>query len=169
LSSDIYYFAFGSNLNHCRLHQRIGEYKKVGIGYLADHKLAFNKCGGDGSGKCTVVLSAGNSVWGMICQINLMQKQQLDFFEGVGHGYDAVNMDVYIKDKTVNAILYQAMLDYHDDGLHPFDWYKDFVLSGAKGHQLPAEHVKMIGDVTSIKDPDIQRRELNQRILEGIY
>ncbi len=169
LNQDICYFAFGSNLNHYRLHQRIGDYRKVGIGYLADHKLAFNKRGGDDSGKCTVISSPENKVWGVICRITREQKEQLDYFEGVGHGYDAVIKKIATSGKIIDAVLYQAQLDAMDDGLMPFDWYKEFVLTGAKYHRLPDEHIKTIDQVVTIADADLARVELNRKILSGIY
>ena len=149
MSEHVFYFAFGSNLNHYRLHQRIGDYQHIGIGYLADHQLVFNKCGGDGSGKCTVIENTGYKVWGAICQLDFAQKEKLDFFEGVGHGYNAVLKDILTEDQTIEALLYQAQIDAMDDGLVPFDWYKEFVLTGARCHQLPEKHIQIIESVSA--------------------
>lgn len=169
LIQNIYYFAFGSNLNHYRLHQRIGDYQTFGIGYLDNHKLVFNKRGGDDSGKCTVTASISDKVWGVVCQLNLEQKQKLDYFEGVGHGYDAIIKNIITLEKTIETVLYQAQLDATDDGLSPFDWYKDFVLTGANSHRLPAQHIEMIENVASIKDPDLKRVHTNKMIIQGNY
>ena len=169
LIQNIYYFAFGSNLNHYRLHQRIGDYGTVGIGYLPDHKLAFNKRGGDDSGKCTVTASVSDKVWGAVCQLSLEQKKKLDYFEGVGHGYDAITTKIITHEKTVDAVLYQAQLDAMDDGLVPFDWYKEFVLTGAKYHNLPEEYILRIEKIKVITDPNINRVQLNLNILNGQY
>ncbi len=165
----MFYFAFGSNLNHHRLHQRIGDYEQIGIGYLAGHKLVFNKCGGDGSGKCTVVENQDHDVWGTICQLNTEQKLKLDYFEGVGHGYNVVFKNIVMQDQTIKALLYQAQLDAMDDGLAPFDWYKEFVLTGARHHRFPDEYVKIIDSVVAIPDQDPVRAKLNKEILNGIY
>ncbi len=169
LSQTVFYFAFGSNLNHYRLHQRVGDYQHVGIGYLADHQLVFNKCGGDGSGKCTVIENTGHKVWGAICQLDFEQKDKLDYFEGVGHGYDAVFKKILIGNKTIQALLYQAQLDAMDNGLAPFHWYKDFVLTGAKYHRLPGEYIQTIESISSIPDQDKTRAQLNFDILNGVY
>ena len=169
LSQTIYYFAFGSNLNHYRLHQRVGDYEHIGVGFLPDHQLVFNKCGGDGSGKCTVIENIGHKVWGAICQLDLKQKDKLDYYEGVGHGYDAVFKNIVMQDQNMDALLYQAQLDAMDDGLAPFHWYKEFVLSGAKYHQLPNHYIGYLQQFESVQDPNQQRNQVNEDILNGHY
>ena len=169
MSDRINYFAFGSNLNHYRLHQRIGDFDTLGIACLRQHQLVFHKQGGDQSGKCTVVSHSDHDVWGVIYGINPEQKQKLDYFEGVGHGYSAVYYDLHHSGKIVNALLYQAQLDAMDEGLLPFDWYKAYVLTGAEYHRLPADHIKYIELTPSINDPDKQRSTDNSKILNGVY
>ena len=169
MTCHINYFAFGSNLNHFRLHQRIGDFEILGIACLTQHQLVFHKQGADQSGKCTVVPHFSHDVWGVIYEINNQQKQKLDFFEGVGHGYSAVYYDIEYRGDTINALLYQAQLDAMDDGLLPFDWYKAYVLSGAKNHQLPDAHIKHIELTPCIIDPDQQRSAKNSKIRNGVY
>lgn len=169
MSSQIHYFAFGSNLNHHRLHQRIGKFDTLGLAYLPGHRLVFHKRGGDLSGKCTVIAQPGFKVWGVIYGINLNQKQKLDYFEGVGHGYSAVYHDIEHQGIIVNALLYQAQLDAMDDGLLPFDWYKSYVVSGAKYHRLPADYIRQIELTPCVCDHDQQRSTDNSNILNGVY
>lgn len=169
MTGHVNYFAFGSNLNHYRLHQRIGDFGTLGIACLTRHQLVFHKQGGDQSGKCTVVPHSNHDVWGVIYEINIEQKQKLDYFEGVGHGYTAVKYDLQHRGKTLNALLYQAQLDAMDDGLLPFEWYKAYVLSGAKYHQLPVEHIKHIERTPCKIDPDQQRSANNLNICNGVY
>ena len=169
MKSLLNYFAFGSNLNHHRLQQRIGEFATLGLARLSGHRLVFHKLGGDQSGKCTVVAQTDHTVWGVIYGIDPGQKQKLDYFEGVGHGYSAVYRYLEHRGKTVNALLYQAQLDAMDDGLLPFDWYKAYVLSGARYHQLPAAYIEQIELTPCICDSDSQRSASNTRILNGLY
>ncbi len=169
MTVQINYFAFGSNLNHNRLRQRIGYFDTLGVACLSQHQLVFHKQGGDLSGKCTVVAHPDHTVWGVIYGINPQQKQKLDYFEGVGHGYSAVYYDLEHRGKTVNALLYQAQLDAMDEALLPFDWYKAYVLSGAKFHRLPEHYIEQIELTPSICDPDQQRSADNSNILNGRY
>ena len=169
MNNNLYYFAFGSNMNYYRLHQRIGDFESLGMAVLPAHQLVFHKCGGDGSGKCTVISSVSNDVWGIVVAIDEKQKLKLDYYEGVGHGYSAVYHDIKHQDKKLNALLYQADLNAMDDGLLPFNWYKAFVLSGAKQQNLPDDYIKMIELIQSIDDPDQSRSEKNLQILSGVY
>lgn len=169
MNRHISYFAFGSNLNHHRLHQRIGDFDTLGIATLARHRLVFHKRGGDQSGKCTAVPHSKHNVWGVIYKINSDQKKKLDYFEGVGHGYSAVYHDLQYRGKLVNSLLYQAQLDAMDDSLLPYDWYKAYVLSGAKHHRLPAEYIRHIELIACVRDPDKKRSASNTNILNGIY
>ena len=169
MSDQINYFAFGSNLNHYRIHQRIGDFETLGIARLKNHQLVFHKCGGDMSGKCTVVPRPDYDVWGAVYVINRAQKEELDYFEGVGHGYSAVYHDIEHQGKTINSLLYQAQLDAMDEGLVPFDWYKAYVLSGAMYHQLPADYIDYIEHTPYVNDTDQQRIEENAMILKGVY
>jgi hypothetical protein len=169
MKNPINYFAFGSNLNYNRLRQRIGEFSILGVACLSGHQLVFHKQGGDRSGKCTVINHPDHNVWGVIYGINPDQKQKLDYFEGVGHGYSAVYHDVEQFGISVNALLYQAQLDAMDDGLLPFDWYKAYVLSGARYHQLPEGYIEQIELTPSICDPDPQRSANNTNILNGVF
>ena len=169
MTDPINYFAFGSNLNHYRIHQRIGDFETLGIARLKNHQLVFHKRGGDFSGKCTVVPHCEHDVWGVVYILNREQKEQLDHFEGVGHGYSAVYYDLEHKGETINSLLYQAQLNAMDEGLLPFDWYKAYVLSGAIHHQLPQEHINYIELTPCISDPDRQRHKENSMILNGVY
>ncbi len=45
-----------------------------------------------------------------------------------------------------------------DQNLHPFDWYKEHVLRGAKAGDLPADYITMIDAVVSEVDPDAERK-----------
>ncbi len=169
MTFSISYFAFGSNLNYFRLHQRIGDFGTLGIARLMRHRLVFHKRGGDQSGKCTVVPNPDYDVWGVIYGITSEQKRQLDYFEGVGHGYSAIYLDLEHRGNTINALLYQAQLDAMDDGLMPYDWYKAYVLTGAKHHQLPADYINHIELTACIYDPDQKRSKDNAEILNGVY
>jgi len=154
-------------MNHNRLFQRIGIFNTIGVARLGEHRLVFHKRGGDDSGKCTVDESAGDALWGVVFGITRSQKEILDYYEGVGHGYDAVYKQVLAEDRSLNALLYQARLNALDDGLAPFDWYKDFVLSGARQHGLPMDYIAMIEQVQAISDPDEQRARENRSILDS--
>ncbi len=56
-----------------------------------------------------------------------------------------------------------------DEVTPPWDWYKGFVLEGARQNQFPPTYVEMINGVESMIDPDPHRRAENLAILEQRY
>ena len=61
--------------------------------------------------------------------------------------------------------MYIADDDAIDDRLSPYTWYKDFVVQGARQHQLPDAYIQKLEAFTAIVDPDRAREEKNRRIL----
>lgn len=62
--------------------------------------------------------------------------------------------------KAVDAVTYLASEGAIDDKLKPYEWYKDFVESGAKEHGIPDAYVqKYIVDVAAVPDPDASREK----------
>src|SRR5699024_6090609 len=53
----MYYFAYGSNMCTARLAQRVPGVKALGSAWLGGHRLYWHLRGGDGSGKCNIVLT----------------------------------------------------------------------------------------------------------------
>ena len=81
-------------------------------------------------------------------------KPVLDGIEGLGHGYDEINLEVPGFGGCFSYIARDAFLD---DTLRPYDWYKAFVLAGANLHRFPDEYIRRIEATSAIADPDPQR------------
>ena len=82
-----------------------------------------------------------------------------------GPGYDEKTMNVGTAQGKETAIVYIA----NDivSGLRPYDWYKAFVVAGAKEHGLPAEYVEWLKKFQSQPDTDEARRAREEAILGG--
>ena len=157
------YFAYGSNMSSRRLSARI-KAKKVCVARLPGYKLAFEKVGKDGSGKCSLkkILDGKGLVYGVVWEFGLKEKEKLDAFEGLGMGYSEKQVTVFdcLTDRPIRAYLYDATwLDPH---LLPFGWYKVHVLKGALENGFPREYVKRIISFKAVRDhnPKRARREL---------
>jgi hypothetical protein len=154
----INYLAYGSNLFPPRLSDRIAVHGVAGMVALADTRLAFNKRGADGSGKCTLLSRPGALAYGVVYRIDTGDKATLDRIEGVGHGYAVETWH----DATLGeCFFYRALPAALDDSLSPFDWYHAYVLNGARCHGLPADYIAAIAAVSCVIDPDINRRTEN--------
>jgi gamma-glutamylcyclotransferase len=155
-----HYFAYGSNLLSARLKERTPSARVVGPAVLDRHELRWHKAAADGSGKCDVVQvdePVGRQVLGVVYQIALSEKPDLDAAETLGVGYAEREAVVQIAGSSLNAWLYYAIKI--DAGSVPYDWYKALVLGGAKEHALDARYVRMLQAVQSKQDEDTLRAE----------
>ncbi|RFB88924.1 hypothetical protein B5K11_26190 [Rhizobium leguminosarum bv. trifolii] len=157
----IIYFAYGSNMLTERLRFRTPGCKVIGPATLVGHELRFHKSSKDGSAKCDAFLTGVSTdlVVGVLFSIPGSQKAALDKAEGLGNGYEEATITVMTADgKPVDAVTYLASEGVINDKLKPYQWYKDFVESGAKEHGIPDAYVqKYILDVTAVPDPDANR------------
>jgi hypothetical protein len=159
----MYYFAYGSNMSSRRLWQRLGSARAVAVARLPRHRLCWHKQGRDGSGKCDAAHTGdpGHAVLGVLYDVAAAQRALLDCVEGVGAGYEAIDVGLLLDTgSSVAAFTYRATLI--DADTLPFHWYKTHVLRGAREHGLPEEYIARLEAVPSRDDPDRerQRREL---------
>jgi gamma-glutamylcyclotransferase (GGCT)/AIG2-like uncharacterized protein YtfP len=161
-------FAYGSNMRTARLKARTPSATPLGIGHLKGHALKWHKAGRDGSGKCDVEHTGhdGHVVWGVLYTLARAEKPALDTAEGLGLGYTEKCAGIITGDRTIEAWLYVATAI--DPSLTPYDWYKAFVLAGAREHGLPQDYVAALDAVAATPDEDEARAALNARILAGL-
>ena len=137
-------FCYGSNMSSERITQRCSSSRFEAIAKVSGWKLLFNKKSKDGSGKANLVWTGGSSeVWGVIFDISEDEKPILDKFEGLGWGYDELKLLV-ISDlgEEIECVCYIALDEkYLDNGLKPYDWYKEWCLVGAREHNIPFEYI----------------------------
>lgn len=159
------YFAYGSNMLTARLAERVPSAAPVGPGWLSGHRLAFHLRGGDGSGKCNVRRTGvpQDVVHGVLYAVDAHRLDRLHAAEGPPYAF--VELEIGTRDGPVHAATYRGRPEYLDDALVPFDWYRDFVIRGAREHGLPAAHVAALEAVVSEPDADTERAAMNQRIL----
>jgi len=82
-NKDIWYFAYGSNLNVAQLMTRIGKWKAARKAVLKNYKLTFDIYSASwGGGVADIVESEGSSVKGAIYRIGKEQLSVLDSYEG---------------------------------------------------------------------------------------
>lgn len=163
------YFAYGSNMlsRRLRVSERAPSAELVGTAQLRGYRIAFDKRGQDGSGKCHVQDCAAlqTSVYGVLYRIDAQDWRTLDRAEGRGEGYERIEMSVEIAGRALSCMSYQAT-DIQT-GLKPFHWYKQLVLAGAEERGLPAEYMSALRAFESIEDADVERRRLHAAILQS--
>lgn len=139
----ILYFAYGSNMLSKCLRSRIGFVKTLGLAFLKDRKVVFNKRSKDGSGKANLVQSPGDITWGVLYEINVEGLDKLDKLEG---GYARVNVQIWLpSNNMVEAVTYIS--DNLTNDPRPYKWYKEIVLSGAREHNLPQDYIAYLEEI----------------------
>jgi len=93
----------------------------------------------DKSGKCDVVVSQQEKVYGVLFQILVHERRELDLAEGLGHGHRTQQFQLEHEGQSVEALAYVATRT--DPRLRPTAEYKAHVLAGAREHSLPQEYV----------------------------
>ncbi|QDV51673.1 gamma-glutamylcyclotransferase family protein [Gimesia fumaroli] len=165
------YFAYGSNLHPERLESRIGACEIIGVARLESAVLCFHKVGLDCSGKCDIVFREKETlgVWGVVYQISSEQKNILDQHESLGAGYQILETSVVTRQQQVLPVYtYQAMLDFIDPSLKPFDWYHELVLQGALFHGFSPDYLAQLQGISRMPEHNPERAATHQRLLKTI-
>ncbi|WP_284651645.1 gamma-glutamylcyclotransferase family protein [Flavobacterium terrisoli] len=163
-------FAYGSNMNINRLQERVPSASKLSTAFLKGYQLICNKISSkDGSAKANIIETGTDDdiVWGVLFVIDDLQKTDLDKLEGLGKGYDEkVLTFVDTTGHSHNAHVYIATDDkYLNNQLLPYDWYREFILTGAIKEQLPLDYINQLETIKSTVDPNVTRRQLNFDII----
>ena len=163
-------FAYGSNMNLNRLQKRVPSATKVANVYTTGYILKCNKVSSDNSSKANIVQSYNpeDKVWGVLFEIDENQKAELDRVEGLGNGYNETTLTFFDADNnTHQAQVYIADENFINDNLRPYDWYSQFILTGAEQNQLPQEYINKIQSLEFLVDPDAERRLKSLTIIYG--
>lgn len=155
-----HYFAYGSNMLVERLQARAPSAQPVSHAKIDGWRLRFDKKSADGSGKCHIERRPGQCVHGVVFRIHDADLERLDRAEGVGHGYVREQLrEVILGDGSkLRAFTYLAQDEAIQDGLRPYDWYRDLGIAGAEQHQLPADGIASWRQIDAQPDPDLERQ-----------
>ncbi|KEZ76414.1 gamma-glutamylcyclotransferase family protein [Salinisphaera hydrothermalis] len=164
----MYYFAYGSNMCTARLARRVPSVAPVGPAWLSGHRLHWHLVGNDGSGKCNVVETGdpGDRVYGVLFELDPARLDRLHAAEGPA--YDFLELTTGHATGQATAAIYRGRADWLDDALTPFDWYRDFVVTGAAEHGLPPHWIDGLAKVPTVPDPNAERAAENRVILDEI-
>lgn len=152
------YFAYGSNMASRRLraNNRCPSAKALGPALLPGYELRWHKRSVDGSGKCDVVrVDGAKGVHGVLFQIAESERAALHRAEGLGNGYDERVVEVLHGEEAVKAAAYVATDT--SPSLKPYNWYKAWVVEGAREHHLPDAYVAALVATPANVDPDASR------------
>lgn len=165
------YFAYGSNMLSVRIKapERCPSARALGIAELSGHELRWHKTSKDGSGKCDIVATSatGASVFGVLYEIAGPEKTALDRAEGLGAGYEEIEVEILCAGGEVTAKAYRAT--DADSSLCPYTWYRALVIAGAKEHGFPADYIARLEVVPADQDCDQKRHDKNMRLIAAAH
>ena len=149
------YFAYGSNMLPARLLDRCPSARALGTSIAHGQKLEFSKASKDGSGTATLVAAPNSAVPGVIFEIDLGERKQLDLHEGVGFGY---RRDDAFAVEGSPALTSTYLGNALDEALRPYDWYLATVIAGAEHHGLDAGHIAALRRIHFLEDTELDRK-----------
>jgi gamma-glutamylcyclotransferase len=149
MMSDIWYFAYGSNLSMDRKQQRTGSIRSARTACLKDYRFAFNKGGTGGEVYANIVPSPGDVVWGVVYLCDAQAMAILDDYEALETG-DYWRQPVEVE--TTDGELLKAEAYIAGEGFviadgRPGPWYLSLIISGARIHGLPEEYIRHIEEL----------------------
>ena len=144
------YFAYGSNLDLDQVKRRCGEknVKKIDIGYLPNHRLAFTQYYADwGGGVADVIKSPGSSVWGIIYELSDNALELLDTFEGYPYDYTRTKQTIFTS-KGCSYDSWVYLVERKDgDFIPPSNRYLDIIKQSAKDAGFPNEYIAYLNTI----------------------
>ncbi|HWJ87625.1 MAG TPA: gamma-glutamylcyclotransferase family protein [Pelagibacterium sp.] len=161
-------FAYGSNMPAARLRERCPSARAIGIAELTGYELRWHKRSRDGSGKCDIAASAAAdvAVFGVLYEIAVHEKRALDRAEGLGVGYEEIEIEVLCGGNPITAKAYRATDT--DPALRPYTWYRALVIAGAREHGFPASYVAGLESVPADEDENRSRHDKHMALIEGV-
>lgn len=137
----MYYFAYGSNMNHNQMKERCPSSIFIKSVFLKDHKFVYDGNSDIRKGAVgNVIESPGEIVWGGLFEINNTDLAALDYYEGYNRGnYDRRLLSVLSdNDNRYSAFVYLRTGKKRGE---PGEEYRKIVIQGARNCLLPQDYI----------------------------
>ena len=146
MPNDVWYFAYGSNLDTDRKQDRTGLIRESHIAKLSGHRLAFNKRSDRYRACANLLVNPTEEVHGVIYRCTPEALAEMDQHEGVASGHyrrESVQVEK-LDGQRVQAITYVANSQYIIPEGCPSDEYLEHILRGARAHRLSPSVIRAI-------------------------
>jgi hypothetical protein len=135
-----YYFGYASNLDASTLEGRLkSSAKKIAVAILPHFGFRFNVENPDGSARANVVPSPNESVYGVIYEVDEVDK---DYFLTSEPGYDFVEQEVFTKKGAIKAFMFKSV--NIKDNIFPKEEYWKGIVKGGKEAKIPNTYLSHI-------------------------
>jgi len=133
MSEDVYYFAYGSNLNPERMNIRQAYFKERKLGKLLDFEFVLNKRRLNGTAAANIQSKTGETVYGALYTCTMKTIERLDYFECVHKNeYYRAYVNVILQDNSsIKALTYMGCEDACDNNISTVNKdYLEHILCG---------------------------------------
>jgi len=136
----MFYFAYGSNMNHQQMKKRCPSAKFICRGYIENYKFVYDGYSSFRSGAVANIIETKNSiVWGGLFEIDEKCRKNLGQCEGCPDCYKRKEVEVKTdKNETYKAWVYLREVEDEDK---PSEEYRDVVKRGALDCGLPKDYI----------------------------
>ncbi len=141
MKNNMYYFAYGSNMNHEQMIRRCPNSIFLKRLYLDNHKLIYDGYSTERTGAVANITEfSGSIVWGALFKINADDLKALDKYEDYPNSY--LRKIIEVKDEENNK--YQTITYYRTNQKQdkPHTDYRNCILQGATDCSLPENYIK---------------------------
>ncbi len=122
---------------------------------LSDYRLRFNMLSKkDGSGKANAVWEVGSVLWGVLYSIPDGDLPTLDIGED---GYRRIEKEVHSGKASLGLAWVYVAKTQAAGTIRPYEWYKRFLVDGAREHGLPTDTLEVLEAIEAERDPDAER------------
>jgi hypothetical protein len=129
------YFSFGSNMDRNQIKQRTPSAELVGIGYVPDHDLVFNRKGSyRPGGVASIVPSQGVKAYGVVWAISPSDLEKMDAIEDP-QAYERVCKTVITEDG--DELVCNVYVSFPQGDIAPDQPYLELIISAAEVAGLP--------------------------------
>lgn len=156
---DIFYIAYGSNLNLTQMEQRCPTARVIGASEIKGYELVFR--GSRYSAVATIEPCVGSSVPVLLWGIQPEDEKSLDGYEGYPNFYQKENMEIVLNGSTVSAMVY-VMTPGHELGI-PSKHYKTSIEEGYIDAGFDTDILENAVDKTIGKMEDRMKDEMNDK------
>ena len=145
ISGTALYFAYGSNMSSKQMKERISSSIYVGVGFIDNHSLKFNRKGSYRSSGVASVEPSSGKVWGVVWKMSLSDLSKLTKIEDPT-AYNREQMVVALESgENLTCNIYVAIKQV--DFIAPEQGYVDLIVTGAKEHNLPTEYIAFLKNI----------------------
>lgn len=134
MPNDLWYFAYGSNLDLARKQTRTGAIRESRLALLSGYRLAFNKKGSEDEVYANLLADPTEETLGVIYRCTPETLDTLDRFEGAYSGhYQRMEFQVRTLDgEILSAIAYVARAEVVISESKPSDEYFGYIMRGGE-------------------------------------